>query len=327
LPDLSECRFHGERSTPCSPLLCVSYFWCFVGRWCRQRGRILRRCCLLWRPTCPSSQGRLGTRGAWTTRSCCFCSVASSHFHPPHPLVGVDLLYHCCSACHCGHTLSKRRPCCTPLLPLLLHRSCFPAPCLLLSCSTPSSFLLRIYGVPSDPLKTAWMRAMNRVWTEYIEGGGARDPVYLNATRLALKAGTPQHLPLPLALTTPRPFPSCTSVPRHPFPLTLLIPMLLSLAHFLPHCLGFPGHDSERACVRMTIKCVYSGFPFDACSTNRRSSRHAHGVAPWWCSRECGVWGHGFVMIVLMLVSLFCCCSSRVAPPAEHTWANDVKQT
>lgn len=50
-----------------------------------------------------------------------------------------------------------------------------------------------IYGVPSDPKKSAQMRAMNRAWTQYAqEVPAARrqdDPVYVNATRLALKAG------------------------------------------------------------------------------------------------------------------------------------------
>jgi hypothetical protein len=49
--------------------------------------------------------------------------------------------------------------------------------------------ITRIYGVPSDPLKTARMKALNRAWTGYIQNGGARDAVYLNASRLAVKAG------------------------------------------------------------------------------------------------------------------------------------------
>lgn len=46
-----------------------------------------------------------------------------------------------------------------------------------------------IYGCPSDPHKLATLRAMNRAWQTYLQGGGQRDPVYLNATRLALKNG------------------------------------------------------------------------------------------------------------------------------------------
>ena len=43
--------------------------------------------------------------------------------------------------------------------------------------------------MPSDPFKVAKMRVMNRAWDAYIAGGGVRDAVYMNATRLALKAG------------------------------------------------------------------------------------------------------------------------------------------
>lgn len=46
-----------------------------------------------------------------------------------------------------------------------------------------------IYGCPSDPRKVAVLRAFNRAWEKYLAGGGQRDPVYLNATRLALKNG------------------------------------------------------------------------------------------------------------------------------------------
>jgi hypothetical protein len=55
-------------------------------------------------------------------------------------------------------------------------------------------------GCPSDPKKSAQIKAMNRAWAQYIADGGEQvveimtsdtlseqDPVYLNATRLALK--------------------------------------------------------------------------------------------------------------------------------------------
>lgn len=45
-----------------------------------------------------------------------------------------------------------------------------------------------IYGVPSDPKKSQMIRAMNRAWATYLQNGGMQDAVYLNATRLALKA-------------------------------------------------------------------------------------------------------------------------------------------
>eukprot|EP01060_Flectonema_neradi_P006477 TRINITY_DN14382_c2_g2_i1.p1 TRINITY_DN14382_c2_g2~~TRINITY_DN14382_c2_g2_i1.p1 ORF type:complete len:722 (+),score=112.55 TRINITY_DN14382_c2_g2_i1:43-2166(+) len=44
-----------------------------------------------------------------------------------------------------------------------------------------------IYGVPSDPKKVSTMMAMQRAWSKYLSQGGARDAVYLNATRLMLK--------------------------------------------------------------------------------------------------------------------------------------------
>ena len=45
-----------------------------------------------------------------------------------------------------------------------------------------------IYGTPSDPVKHATMRAMMRGWARYLEEGGARDSVYLNASRLLVKS-------------------------------------------------------------------------------------------------------------------------------------------
>jgi len=44
-----------------------------------------------------------------------------------------------------------------------------------------------IYGVPSDPKKTAQARALDRALTRYLEAGGARDTNFLNFTRLAIK--------------------------------------------------------------------------------------------------------------------------------------------
>lgn len=47
-----------------------------------------------------------------------------------------------------------------------------------------------IYGVPSDPKRAAVNRVMNRVWANYVAGGGETSSVvYKNATRLALKLG------------------------------------------------------------------------------------------------------------------------------------------
>lgn len=45
-----------------------------------------------------------------------------------------------------------------------------------------------IYGTPSDPVKQATMRASMRAWSQYNAAGGAKDAVYLNATRLLVKS-------------------------------------------------------------------------------------------------------------------------------------------
>jgi len=44
-----------------------------------------------------------------------------------------------------------------------------------------------IYGVPSDPKKTAQARALDRALTRYVQEGSPRDAPYLNFTRLAIK--------------------------------------------------------------------------------------------------------------------------------------------
>lgn len=46
-----------------------------------------------------------------------------------------------------------------------------------------------MYGVPSEPRKVAQIRVINSAWQAYADAGLPRDPVYLNATRLVLKAG------------------------------------------------------------------------------------------------------------------------------------------
>ena len=45
-----------------------------------------------------------------------------------------------------------------------------------------------IYGTPSDPVKQATMRALMRSWAQYDDAGGAKDAVYLNASRLLVKS-------------------------------------------------------------------------------------------------------------------------------------------
>eukprot|EP00756_Hemistasia_phaeocysticola_P056269 Hpha_TRINITY_DN3234_c0_g1::TRINITY_DN3234_c0_g1_i1::g.186050::m.186050 len=44
-----------------------------------------------------------------------------------------------------------------------------------------------IYGVPSDPKKIAYARALDRAWNRYLDAGGVRDAAYTNASLQVIK--------------------------------------------------------------------------------------------------------------------------------------------